>query len=1370
MDFYTVRHKWVGPKSSGHYEIYPEFSVKPSRDLMVNGKNFYAVYNEETGLWSQNEYEVAEFIDRDMRAYKEAHPDLADAWVNWASEFSSGSWVNFRKYVANMPTNMRVLDNKLTFSNTKVKKTDYVSRRLPYPLEPGEYDSFDEIVGTLYSPEERQKIEWAIGSIVSGDARTIQKFMVLYGKGGTGKGTILNIVEKLFDGYCATFDAKALTSSSNSFSTEAFRDNPLVAVQHDGSLSRIEDNTKLNSIVSHENITINVKFQPSYTARLNCFLFIGSNDPVKITDAKSGIIRRLIDVSPLGKHIPEKRYDTLMAHIDFELGAIASHCLEVYQSLGKHYYDSYKPIKMMFETDEFYNYVESCYNIFAETGRVSLTSAYELYTKYCSESNITRVLPRYKFRESLKDYFNEFYDVARIDGKTVRSVYEGFNKETFKIQAPILDEKPVPISFDYTESPFDQEFADLPAQYGVGKAGTPRSRWADCTTKLSDIDTKKLHYVKPDGVKIVMIDFDKKDESGKKNLELNLEAASKWPRTYGELSKSGEGIHLYYIWDGDPDAKFESRWDQDDEVEIKTFGGGSSIRRQLLKCNNLPITHISSGLPLKSKEVKTTVNFDSVKSEQGLRDLIVRNLNKEIADNTRTSIDFIYNDLKKAYESGLDYDVRDMRQAVLTFANNSSNQSQYCTRLVNEMPFVGASKCEEITKEIVDDSLDPALYFYDVEVFPNLFVVVYMKQGGTPVKLINPDPMEVEILCSCKLVGFNCRRYDNHIMYAWAYLHYDNERLYKLSKRIISGDQNAFIGQAYNLSYTDVYDFSSKKQSLKKFEIELGVHHQELGFDWDKPVPEDKWDLVAAYCVNDVVATAAVFEARSGDFTAREILADITGGTVNDTTNSLTQKFIFGDNRSPQNEFNYRNMGDPQMETHRVTEVEGFKCDPEWTVFQNDGKPVFPYYTYEFGKSLYRDEDPKEGGYVYAEPGMYGDVALLDIESMHPSSIIAEELFGSKYTPRFGEILEARKAIKHKDWKKTSKLLDGKLTKYVEQIQNGDITAKDLSNALKIAINSVYGLTSASFENRCHDPRNKDNIVAKRGALFMINLKHEVQSRGYTVAHIKTDSIKIPNADMEIIKFVQAYGRQYGYNFVHEATYEKMCLVNDAVYIAKYLSKSRCQELYGYVPDENEEHEKQWTATGTQFAVPYVFKMLFTKEAVEFRDLCETKSVTTNMYLDMNEDLPDVSDFEKEIQNREYNEKQKTKPEPKLKRLNPAYASLDNEQLEEQIKMGHNYVFVGKAGSFVPILPGCGGGRLVREKDGKYNSVTGAKDYRWLEAETVEELCWEDRVDLSYHNKLCDEAQAAIEEYGFFEWFASDEPYHGPMDPHIYPF
>lgn len=385
---------------------------------------------------------------------------------------------------------------------------------------------------------------------------------------------------------------------------------------------------------------------------------------------------------------------------------------------------------------------------------------------------------------------------------------------------------------------------------------------------------------------------------------------------------------------------------------------------------------------------------------------------------------------------------------------------------------------------------------------------------------------------------------------------------------------------------------------------------------------------------------------------------------------------------------------------------------------------AFPGYEFVDGKNMYRGTDVGKGGYVYAEPGMYGNIALLDVASMHPHSAINLNAFG-EYTQHFKDLVDARIAIKRKDFDKARKMFGGKLTPYLDD----ETTAKNLTQALKIAINSVYGLTSANFDNPFRDIRNKNNIIALRGALFMRTLQDEVQKRGFKVAHIKTDSIKIPDATPEIIEFVMDFGRQYGYEFEHEATYDRMCLVNDAVYIAKY---------------DNGE----WTATGTQFQIPYVFKKLFSKEDILFDDLCETKSVTSSLYLDMNENLPDVSSLEKELN--------------KVLKNSPGDENLINN-LKEEIAKGHNYRFIGKVGRFCPIKPGCGGGLLMREKDGKYYSATGAKGYRWLEAEIVSSLGRTDDIDEGHFKEMADAAIDTIKKYGDYEWFVSDAPYTPPI-------
>lgn len=1307
MDFYTIRRRM---KDKGKtLEIYPDFKVGGFSDFMVRGKSFYAVYDPNTGLWSKDEYFVRQLIDKDLQDEYDKCVDLfssSDIQIAWASSYGSGSWKSYCRWVKDLPDNYKQLDSKLIFSNTEVKKDDYASHKLSYPLEAGDYSSFDEIIGTLYEPEERAKLEWGIGAVVSGDSRDIQKFIVLYGEAGAGKSTILNIIQMLFEGYYTAFEAKALASSNNAFSTEAFKSNPLVALQHDGDLSRIEDNTKLNSIISHEEMVMNEKYKASYTSKLNCFLFMATNRPVKITDAKSGIIRRLIDVRPSGKKIEASRYQDLMNKIPFELGAIAQHCLDVYKEMGKNYYNSYRPVDMMFKTDVFFNFVENSYLIFDKQDGVTLKQAYDLYKDYCDDAQVEYKMPKYRFREELKNYFRTFDSMTRIgeENKQVRNYYGGFLREKFSNVVPGVTKTELNgtkkekcgLIFDKTESLLDIELVDCPAQYASAKE-TPSCKWENVKTTLRDLKTTRLHYVKPP-LNHIVIDFDIKGENGEKSAKLNLEAAAKWPSTYGEFSKGGAGVHLHYIYDGDV-TKLSCLYSEG--IEIKIFNGNSSLRRRLSYCNDIPVAHINSGLPLKGEKM---LNFSTVKSERALRTLIEKNLNKEYHPGTKPSVDFIYKILEEAYESGLPYDVTDMRPKIMVFANNSSHQADYCLKLVAKMHFKS-----DTPSDFVNDYNDDRLVFFDVEVFPNLFLINWKYQGDDTqcVRMINPTPQEVEQLMNAKLIGFNCRRYDNHILYA-RYLGYSNIELYNLSQKIVSGSRNAFFGEAYNISYTDVYDFASagNKKSLKKWEIELGLHHQELGLPWDQPVPEDRWVEVAEYCDNDVISTEAVFNHLSGDWTARQILAELSGLSVNDTTNQHSARIIFGNDRHPQSQFVYTDLSE-----------------------------MFPGYTFEHGKSFYRGEDPKEGGYVYSQEGMYWNVGLFDIASMHPTSIEQLNLFGDKYTKRFSDVKNARIFIKHKEYDKLDDLLDGKLVPFVEKLKNGtaDFTNKDLANSLKTVINSVYGLTSAKFENPFRDPRNIDNIVAKRGALFMIDLKNACQDRGWTVVHIKTDSIKLANITDEMKDFVISFGKKYGYNFEHESTYDRMCIVNDAVYIA--------HSCYG-------DHEGEWTATGAQFQEPYVFKTLFSKEPIEFEDLCATKSVTSSLYLDMNESLPDVSAEEKELN-------KLLKEMKTMESDSEEFISLKSkvDDLKADISKGHAYSFVGKIGSFCPIKPGCGGGILVREKDGKYYSATGTKGYRWLESELVKDCNKIDDIDESYFINLVDQAKDDISKYGDFEVF-----------------
>lgn len=1270
---------------------------------MTRGHGFYAVWDDRTGYWTQQEKTVMDIIDPEvMNEYNRILKDGVSANYLTLRSFSSNMWNNWQKYVKSLPDNYHELDKKLIFSNQEAKKSDFVTRKLDFPLISQPTPAYDELMSTIYAQNERQKLEWAVGAIISGEAKKLQKFIVLYGAPGTGKSTFLNIIQNMFPGYYALFNAKNLTGNSD-FALESLKANPLFAVQHDGDLSRIEDNTLLNSIVSHEELEVNEKYKSKYTMRFETFLFMGTNKPVKITDSKSGILRRLIDVSPTGNTIPKKKFEKLWNQIKFEYSGIAHHCLEVFNSLGPNFYDNYIPVSMIGETNDIYNFIEDNYDLFSDetSDGITLSVMWRRYKEYCEEANIKYILSMRAFKVEMKEYFTSF---SERDGHRY-SVYHGFKRHKFQYRQqedqnaqPIQEtdtDLPDPgfLTWTHKTSDFDNIFADCPAQY-ANTNGSPTTPWDKCETKLRDLDTSKLHYVltQEKAPNMIVIDFDLKNEKGEKDALANLKAALEWPQTYAEVSKSGSGIHLHYYFSGDIETL--SRVVGPD-IEIKVFSGLSSLRRQLSKCNDFPIATISSGLPIK-QERKKMIKSETIKSERSLRKLVERNLRKEIHANTKCSVDFIQKILQDTYDSGLKYDISDMRPSIQNFAMGSTHNASYCLAMISKMKF----KSEEPSDNEEAYKKTAPIVFFDVEVFPNLFVICMKRQGpGNPIiKMINPRPEDVESMREFRLVGFNNRRYDNHILYA-RMMGYTNEQLFNLSQRIIGGDKTAFFGEAYNLSYTDIYDFlsSNNKMSLKKWEIKLGIHHMELDIPWDKPVPEHLWPKVAEYCGNDVVATEATFDANQDDWLAREILADIAGLTVNDTTNACTTKIIIGNDKDPWSKFVYTDLS---------TIFPGYEYN-KFGIDQNrynKGTKIIK------GKSFYRGEDPGEGGYVYAKPGIHYKVALLDVASMHPNSLIQLNLFGDTYTMRFKDLVNVRLAIKHEDYETALKLLDGLLEKYIKWIQEGKYTSKQVANALKTAINSVYGLTSATFPNKLKDPRNEDNIVAKRGALFMINLKHEVEARGYTVVHIKTDSIKIADATPEIIDFVMKYGEEYGYTFEHEDTYEKICLVNDAVYIAKYDKPHK---------DKKTGKDIYWTATGTQFQVPYVFKTLFSKEPITFQDLFETKSSSSALYLDFNEHNPEE----------------------------------------------HNCHFVGKVGAFCPMKDGVGGGVLLRDAgEGKFAAVGGTKKkgtkdevYRWMQTEMVMKNGLEDQIDRSYYNALVDEAVETISQYGDFEQFAAND-------------
>lgn len=1175
MDFLDVTvKKFYSNNRSCDYEVSPDFIFGDAKDLVVKGGKFYAYWNGHRWDTLQRNlfYDIDSQLWNKAKELQEEGPGVRIE-VKEIRKASGGKFRLFIDYCKATEQTDTPFNQKVLFADHKMHRRDYATTQLSYSPTDGEPEAFMKLIGTLYTPTELDKILWFMGALFTNNMYKVEKFMYLYGSKGSGKGTVLKIFRWLFEEYCGTIDLKLLTSN-DPFATGQIKEVPLL-IDEDTDISHIYNDTPLLKLTSHETISVNQKYKEQYDVTFSGLLITASNQRYKVRNVDSGITRRAVVVNPSGNKVSHKDYISLMNQIKYELPYIANLAISRFEQLGFDYFDDYFDVDMAEQTDHIFDFIRS--EAMQMKDGISLKQISELYKNYLEDMGWKTDGYKATIKREALRYFDTMVKDTVVDGVRIKNFFKGFRWSIAFPEGVVSDDTPENkvsdwLDFKYHNEVFNKLAAHYPAQEALSN-GNPSQKWDDVTTTLKEIDTSKLHWVKVP-LQHIILDFDIKDENGEKSLELNKEAASKYPPTYAEVSKSGKGIHLHYLYDGDVNLLDNV---VEDHVEIKVYKGKASLRRIDNASNNLEVSHISSGLPMKEK--KEIVMYDTVKdityTEKTLRKFVKKQLGlipgeKPSHANTKPTIDWISHEIHKAYDAGLKYDLSDLKHSVFLRALQSSNQKDHCLDVFMKIPWSSMRDDDGKTEtELTTGTQIVAkeeIVFFDIEVYPNLFVVVWKKYGEDEyVRWVNPSADQIEYLCSFPLVGFNNRRYDNHILYA-RLLGGTNMELFRQSQRIIN-EKNAKTGMyagAYELSYADIYEYAKKKQSLKRWEVDLGINHVEMEIPWDQPVPDDLVETVVEYCVNDVMATEKVFDATYADYIAREILATISGGSMNATNNQLTALFIFGQDPRPQDKFIYTDL-----------------------------RKTFPGYEYKFGKSTYHGYETGEGGFVYAEPGVYENIALLDVESMHPNSLINMNYFGP-YTQRYADLLKVRVLLKHNNVDEVKLMFDGKLAPFLDNPEY----RKPLVEALKIAINSVYGMTSASFDNKFKHKDNIDNIVAKRGALFMVDLKFGIEAEGYQVCHIKTDSVKVPNADDYIIKFVDEFGKrpEYNYKFDHEHTYKRMALINNAVYIAQL---------------ENDE----WAPTGAEFANTYLLKRVWTKEELTDRDFFITKQSKGHIYL-----------------------------------------------------------------------------------------------------------------------------------------------------------
>ena len=122
LDFFTIGTRTKKPNG---VEIYPRFICKKSQDLMIRGGDFYAIWNEDRGMWSTEENDAIDIIDAELSKYAEEYKSTFEGHVKilymWDSE--SGTIDAWHKYCQKqMRDSYKMLDEKLVFAMELIKR------------------------------------------------------------------------------------------------------------------------------------------------------------------------------------------------------------------------------------------------------------------------------------------------------------------------------------------------------------------------------------------------------------------------------------------------------------------------------------------------------------------------------------------------------------------------------------------------------------------------------------------------------------------------------------------------------------------------------------------------------------------------------------------------------------------------------------------------------------------------------------------------------------------------------------------------------------------------------------------------------------------------------------------------------------------------------------------------------------------------------------------------------------------------------------------------------------------------------------------------------------------------------------------------
>ncbi len=373
-----------------------------------------------------------------------------------------------------------------------------------------------------------------------------------------------------------------------------------------------------------------------------------------------------------------------------------------------------------------------------------------------------------------------------------------------------------------------------------------------------------------------------------------------------------------------------------------------------------------------------------------------------------------------------------------------------------------------------------SLLFYDIEVFSHNAFVVFKDINKRLKRVFHNNFVGLsEFIRGKILVGFNNYYYDDKILTYMLDLKTVHQ-IKTLNDAIINGEDVRFVGKAKFESLDCFQQIDVSRPSLKKIEGNYGrmILESSVPFTIDRPLTDEEYDDVLAYCMYDVDTTIDIYKKRlKSYFKPKLSLVGMLGrdDAIRWNTTTISANLLL---KKPL----------PKWSGIRVPEWMLDLVPPEVKEFwleKNDGSVTIQ----DFGCEIQFGFGGLHGAHTSIKK--VKNVKLLDVRSMYPNIILILNVLGAIAGALYKEILDKRIAIKHID--------------------------KILSEALKLILNSVFGNLGNQY-SLLHNP-NALKSVTIYGQIALYELCKRL-SRFCTIININTDGVAfIPHDN----RYIQAY-------------------------------------------------------------------------------------------------------------------------------------------------------------------------------------------------------------------------------------------------------